>query len=92
VDYFDVNYYGTVELVSRSGQEWADREKERKAQQRKDAKAKGDLIDHLLAEHAVWRNFRPAKRGNLRQWSYERLQKAHAEQDHSADTHTHDVS
>lgn len=86
-DYFDVNYYGSVDLVSRDGQAWIEREKARKAEQRKNAKAKAELIDHLVDDHQVW-----MKRGRLRQASYEGIVKLHDERKHGPDTHTHDVS
>lgn len=71
-DYFDVNYYGTVTMQDRRSAEWAEREKARKAEQRKNAKAKAELIDHLLTEHLPM-----AKRGQLRPYTYERLVKNH---------------
>jgi hypothetical protein len=77
VDYFDVNYYGHAEVESK----WShDHRIERKAEQalaRKNAKAKGELIDHLLAEHRGQLRY-GAKKGNLQQWyAFEKLVALH---------------
>lgn len=77
VDYFDVLYYGQVTMEDASSAEWRAKEKARQAAGRANAKAKGDLIDHLLAEHRPWGRYGPAKKGNLRLASYEKLVAAH---------------
>lgn len=75
-DYFDVMYYGIVEVEDKRSHEWRAKETARKAEARKNAAAKKELIDHLFEEHAGKLPF-GIKRGRMRNYSFERLTELH---------------
>jgi hypothetical protein len=65
VDYFDVNYYGQVEVESPSSRDFRLSEEAKKKEARKNAAAKREVVERLMA--------RGYKKGHLRNASYERL-------------------
>ena len=70
VDYWDVDFYHSVNIETPHGQSFRLAEAERKAEARKNAKAKKALVEHLVAEHGQ-------RKGKLRNYTYDRLVDAH---------------